>query len=390
MFDAQTLFDKAANFRHDLPNSSSVMVRNNQVVSPQKWLAQKSFRLLIEIENSFESRGRTWDCHGSNTKSPSAWPPGPPRTWRILHHKLRLQCVRDQQWSTMINAFILCYLFSPASSSLWHACSHEHVGVRVCHLSSAIQSSIWLGCVGSLQACFYFEPRVDADDLSPGQSFWRVQKSWKGQHLNSSAIFKREETSWIWINKGFLIRVFPQTSWSCNLKVRWTGSWQPFAVTRCMVALWPCLCPPCGMVIARLRKVVLLMDHSSGKKPVDMENIALKRVFSSKPNWCRNLSIKNIIYGSLFTYMRECLPNVLSCLSSMLAKISGLRRIHRFCQWLRGFHSCLWSVSLCELEVGGMHLRHRGPGQDREVGNHFNGSTLQERQNEQKRQITWI
>lgn len=60
-----------------------------------------------------------------------------------------------------------------------------------------IQSSIWLGCVGSLQACFYFEPRIDVDDLSPGQSFWRVQKSWTGQHLNSTASFECEETSWI-------------------------------------------------------------------------------------------------------------------------------------------------------------------------------------------------
>lgn len=51
MFDAQTLFDKAANFRHDLPDSSSVMVRNNQVVSPQKWLAEWGWEKLQQASD---------------------------------------------------------------------------------------------------------------------------------------------------------------------------------------------------------------------------------------------------------------------------------------------------------------------------------------------------
>lgn len=156
--------------------------------------------------------------------------------------------------------------------------------------------------------------------------------------------------------------------------MRWAGSWQPFAVTPCMVALRPCLCPPCGMVTARLRKAVLLMDVPSGKKPVDMAHIPLNRVFSSKPNptdagFCpSNISFMDHFSDSCENVRSTFCPVGLRCWQKSQV-------FEEFTVFASDYVAFIHACDRCRfLNWKWVECTYGIMDQDREVGTHFNGT----------------
>jgi len=127
------------------------------------------------------------------------------------------------------------------------------------------------------------------------------------------------------------------------------------------------------MVTARLRKVVLLMDLPSGKKPVDMGHILLNRVFSSKPNPTDARFCPSNI--SFMDHFSDSCENVRSTFCPVGLRCWQTQVFEEFTVFASDYVAFIHACDRCRfLNWKWVECTYGIMDQDRDVGTHFNGT----------------